>query len=78
MGLVVYSFGFADGLCLFAGVRVVDTDGHAGDVARGLGDRSRVHIRHPQAAAHDHLGGWQSSDPDLSELAGSLFLRLWG
>lgn len=37
------------------GIRTVDTDGHSGDAAGGLGDRSRLHFCHTKAPTDDHL-----------------------
>ena len=38
--------------------------------AGGLGDWSRVHVRHAEAAADDHLGGGQGAHPDLPQQPG--------
>ena len=52
------------------GVRAGHPDRHPGDGAGGLGDWSRVHIRHPEAAAHHHLGVREASHPDLPQQPG--------
>ena len=39
----------------FAGIRAFHPDGDPGDAACGFGDWSRVHLRHQEAAADDHL-----------------------
>lgn len=65
--------------CVVAGVRAVHADRHAGDAAGGLRDRPRLHVRHPQAAAHDHVRGGEGADPDVPQLAGPVPLgRLRG
>ncbi|CAH1390208.1 unnamed protein product [Nezara viridula] len=58
-------------------LRALDADGHASDVARSVGDRARVHFRHAEVAAHDHLGGREGPYSDLPQLAGSLPVILW-
>ena len=40
---------------LVAGIRAFHADGDPGDAAGGLRDGPRLHLRHPQAPAHDHL-----------------------
>ena len=40
---------------IIAGIRAFHPDGDPGDAAGGLGDWSRLHIRHQEAPAHDHL-----------------------
>ena len=40
---------------LVAGIRAFHADGHPGDAAGGLRDGPRLHLRNPQAPAHDHL-----------------------
>lgn len=42
-------------LTIIAGIRAFHPDGDPGDAPGGLGDWSRVHIRHQEAAAHDHI-----------------------
>lgn len=53
----------------FSGVRAFNAHRHAGHVAGGIGDWSRVHVRHAEASADDHLGGRKNSHPNMSELA---------
>ena len=40
---------------IISGIRAFHPDGDPGDAAGGIGDWSRLHIRHQEAAAHDHL-----------------------
>ena len=40
---------------LVAGIRAFHADGDPSDAAGGLRDGARLHLRHPQAPAHDHL-----------------------
>ena len=45
-----------------AGIRAFHPDGDPGDVVGGLGDGSRLHLRHQEAAAHDHLRRGEGAD----------------
>ena len=56
-------------ISFFSGIRIVDTNGHAGDVARGERDRARLHIRNTKTSAHDHVRRWKGPHPDMPELA---------
>lgn len=53
---------------LAAGLRAVHADGHAGAAAGGQRDGPCVHLRHAEAAAHDHQRDGQGADPDLPQL----------
>ena len=46
----------------FPGIRAFHSDRHPGHVTGRLGDGPRLHLRHPQAPAHDHLGRWEGLD----------------
>lgn len=54
--------------CRPAGLRAVDADGHPGAAAGGQRDGPCVHLRHPQAAAHDHQRDGQGAHPDVPQL----------
>ena len=45
-----------------AGIRAFHTDRDPGHVTGGLRDRPRLHLRHTQAPAHDHLRRWEGLD----------------
>jgi len=53
------------GMCFafppLAGLRALHVDGYASDAPRGVGNRTRLHVRHQEVAAHDHFGRGQSS-----------------
>lgn len=57
-----------DAPCRPAGLRAVDADGHPGAAAGGQRDGPCVHLRHPQAAAHDHQRDGQGAHPDVPQL----------
>lgn len=57
-----------NGCCLFvAGVRAVHFNRNTSDVTCGIRDRSRLHIRHQEAAANDHIWGRQGANPDMPQ-----------
>ena len=58
--MIVKIVKFLNGLV--AGIRAFHADGDPGDAAGGLRDGARLHLRHPQAPAHDHLRRWESLD----------------
>ena len=60
-------------LLFFAGIRAFHPDGDPGDAAGGLGDWSRVHLRHQEAAAHDHFRRGQG--PHTGEQGGEEITR---
>lgn len=53
------------------GVRVVHADWYPGHAASGVRDRTRVHLCDAQAAADDHVGSGQGTNPDMSKLTRS-------
>lgn len=57
----------ANKIHFFPGLRALNVNGYASDVAGRLGDRPRVHIRDAEAAADDHIGFGQATDSDVSE-----------
>lgn len=51
----------------FPGLRAINVNGDASDVAGRLRNRPCVHICDTEAAAYDHVRLWQAADTDVSE-----------
>lgn len=66
---MVISVAHINACFLFPGIRALHADRNPSDAASGVRDRPRVYVRHPQAAAHDHLRLGQAAHPDLPEFA---------
>ena len=47
---------------VIAGIRAFHPDWDPGDVVGGLGDGARLHLRHEEATAHDHLRRGEGAD----------------